>query len=42
MRSFIIAVAVAIIVAIAGGIVLSNVPDSAATAFSTAYVRLGA
>jgi hypothetical protein len=42
MRSFLIAVAAAIIVAIAGGIVLSNVPDSASQAFSTPYVRLGA
>jgi uncharacterized membrane protein len=42
MRSFLIACAVIIIVAVAGGIVLSNIPDNAAQAFSTSYVRLGA
>jgi hypothetical protein len=42
MRTFIIACAAAIIIAVIGGVVLSNVPDNAATAFSTPYVRLGA
>ena len=42
MRAFLIACAAAIIIAVIGGIVLSNVPNSAATAFSTPYVRLGA
>jgi len=41
MRTFLIACAVAIIIAIIGGVVLSNVHDSAATAYSTPYVRLG-
>ena len=41
MQTFLIACAVAIIIAVIGGMVLSNVPDSAATAFSTPYVRLG-
>ena len=42
MRTFIIACAAAIIIAVIGGVALSNVPDNAATAFSTPYVRLGA
>jgi hypothetical protein len=41
MRTFLIACAVAIVLAVIGGVVLSNVQDSAATAFSTSYVRLG-
>ncbi len=42
MRAFVFACVAAIIIAVIGGIVLSNVPDNAATAFSTPYVRLGA
>jgi hypothetical protein len=42
MRTFIIACAAAIIIAVIGGLVLSGVPDNAADAFSTPYVRLGA
>jgi hypothetical protein len=42
MRAFLIAVGVIVVVAIAGGIVLSNLPDNASQAFSTSYVRLGA
>jgi hypothetical protein len=41
MRTFLIACAVAIVIAVIGWVVLANVHDSAATAFSTAYVRLG-
>ena len=42
MRAFLIACVAAIIVAVIGGVVLSNMQDSSATAFSTQYVRLGA
>jgi hypothetical protein len=42
MRTFIVACAAAIIIAVAGGIVLSNVQDNADTTFSSPYVRLGA
>jgi hypothetical protein len=42
MKTFIVACAAAIVIAVIGGYVLSSVPDNAATAFSTAYVRLGA
>lgn len=41
MRTFVIARVAAIIIAVIGGVVLSNAPDSAATAFSTQYVMLG-
>ena len=42
MKTFIIACAAAIVIAVIGGVVLDNVPENAATAFSTPYVRLGA
>jgi hypothetical protein len=42
MQTFIIACAAAIVIAIIGGFALNTVPDSAASAFSTPYVRLGA
>jgi hypothetical protein len=42
MRTFVVACAAAIIIAVVGGIVLSNVQDNAASTFSTPYVRLGA
>jgi hypothetical protein len=42
MRTFLIACAAAIIIAVIGWVALSNVHDSAATAFSSSYVRLGA
>jgi len=42
MRAFLIGCATAIILAIIGGVVLSNVQENAATAYSTQYVRLGA
>jgi hypothetical protein len=40
MKSFIIACAAAIVIAIVGGVVLNNMPDSAASAFSTPYARV--
>jgi hypothetical protein len=43
MKSFIVACAVAIVIAVIGGVVLGTVPDSAEHAFSSASsVRLGA
>jgi len=42
MRTFIVACAAAIIIAVIGGVVLSNVQDNASTTYSTPYVRLGA
>ncbi len=42
MKTFVIACAAAIIIAIIGGVALNKVPDSSASAFSTQYVRLGA
>ena len=42
MKTFIIACAAAVVIALVGGVVLSSMPDSAASAFSTQYVRLGA
>lgn len=42
MKSFVIACAAAIIIAVVGGIVLSGMQESAQTAFSTSSVRLGA
>ena len=42
MRTFIIACAAAIIIAVVGGVVLSGLSDDAADAYSTPYVRLGA
>jgi hypothetical protein len=42
MKTFVIACAAAIIIAVVGGYVLNTLPDSAANAFSTQYVRLGA
>jgi hypothetical protein len=41
MKTFIIACAAAIVIAVVGGFVLSAVPDGAASAFSTSSVRLG-
>lgn len=42
MKSFVIACAAAIIIAVVGGVVLSGMQESAQTAFSTSAVRLGA
>jgi hypothetical protein len=42
MKTFIIACAAAIIIAIVGGVVLNSVQEPAAKAFSTDAVRLGA
>ncbi|MGC2716232.1 MAG: hypothetical protein WA366_22945 [Pseudolabrys sp.] len=43
MKSFIVACALAIVIAVIGGVVLGSVPDSAENAFSSASsVRLGA
>lgn len=43
MKSFIIACVIAVVLAVAGGAVLSSVPDSAEKAFSSSTsVRLGA
>ena len=42
MKTFIIACAAAIVIAIIGGVVLSGMQESAQTAFSTSAVRLGA
>ena len=42
MKSFLIACVAAIVIAVIGGVALSSLPDSADTAFSTPYVRLGA
>ncbi len=41
MKTFIIACAAAIIIAVVGGFVLNAVPDTAARAFTTSNVRLG-
>ncbi len=41
MKTFIIACAAAIVIAIIGGVVLSGMQESAQTAFSTSAVRLG-
>jgi len=40
MKTFLIACVAAIIIAVIGGVVLSNVPDSAQQAFATQYVRV--
>ena len=42
MKSFIVACAAAIVIAIIGVVVLNTIPDSAQSAFSTTGVRLGA
>lgn len=42
MKSFVIACAAAVIIAVVGGVVLSGMQESAQTAFSTSAVRLGA
>jgi hypothetical protein len=42
MKSFVIACAAAIIIAIVGGVVLSGMQESAQSAFTTNAVRLGA
>jgi len=43
MKSFIVACVAAIIIAVIGGVVLNNVPDTAEKAFSSSTgVRLGA
>jgi hypothetical protein len=42
MKTFIIACAAAIVIAIIGGVVLSGMQETAQTAFSTGSVRLGA
>lgn len=42
MKSFVIACATAIVIAIVGGVVLGGMQESAQTAFSTSAVRLGA
>jgi hypothetical protein len=43
MKTFIVACVAAIVLAVIGGVVLSNVPDTAEKAFSSATaVRLGA
>jgi hypothetical protein len=42
MKTFIIACAAAIVIAIIGGVVLSGMQETAQTAFSTSSVRLGA
>ena len=42
MKSFIIACAVAIVIAVVGGVVLNGVQETAQSAFSTNAVRLGA
>jgi hypothetical protein len=42
MRTFIIACAAAIVIAVIGGFVLDSFQVSVAQAFSTPYVRLGA
>ena len=41
MKTFIIACAAAIVIAIIGGVVLSGMQETAQTAFSTSAVRLG-
>jgi hypothetical protein len=40
MKTFIIACAAAIVIALLGGVVLNSMPDSAAKAFSTPYARV--
>jgi hypothetical protein len=40
MKTFIIACAAAIVIAIVGGVVLNSMPDSAASAFTTPYARM--
>ena len=40
MKTFIIACAAAIVIALIGGVVLTSMPDSAASAFSTPYARV--
>ena len=42
MKSFLLACAAAIVIAIIGWFALNQIPDSAAQAFSTQSVRLGA
>jgi hypothetical protein len=42
MKSFLIACVTLVVIAVVGGVVLNSMPDSAADAFSTQYVRLGA
>jgi len=42
MKTFIIACAAAIVLAVIGGVVLNGVQESSETAFSTNAVRLGA
>jgi hypothetical protein len=42
MKTFIIACAAAIVIAIIGGVILSGMQETAQTAFSTSSVRLGA
>ena len=43
MKSFLVACVVAIVLAVIGGVVLGNVPDTAEKAFSSSTaVRLGA
>jgi hypothetical protein len=43
MKTFLMACAAAIVIAVIGGVVLSSVPDSAESAFSSSTgVRLGA
>jgi len=42
MKSFVIACLAAVVVAIISGVVLNNLNESAAEAFSTTAVRLGA
>lgn len=43
MKSFLVACVIAVVLAVVGGVVLSNVPDTAEKAFtSSTSVRLGA
>ena len=42
MRSFLLACAIAIIVAVSGALLLNNIQEPVAEAFSTTAVRLGA
>jgi hypothetical protein len=42
MKTFIIACAAAIVIAIIGGVILNGMQESSQTAFSTSSVRLGA
>jgi hypothetical protein len=42
MRTFLIACAAAIIIAVIGGVVLDSMQEPVSKAFTTQYVRLGA